>query len=128
MYASCRMSACLVILGSLSCAQPVRVLAGQTGAELYDQECADCHSLAKPPKNKKGPTLVGIMGKSAASVPNFAYSGALISAAIVWNAANMDAYIKDPKVLVPGGGKMKYDGLKNSSERAAIVEFLSQQR
>jgi cytochrome c2 len=40
----------------------------------------------------------------------------------------MDLYIKSPKALVPGGGKMKYDGLGNAAERAAIIEFLSQQK
>jgi cytochrome c len=102
--------------------------AADNGADLYDQECADCHSLAKPPKNKKGPSLVGIMGKPAAAVPNFAYSEALKAAQIVWTPDKMDAYVKNPKELVPGGGKMKYDGLANAAERAAIIEFLNQQK
>jgi cytochrome c2 len=40
----------------------------------------------------------------------------------------MDAYIKNPKALVAGGGKMKYDGLGNATERAALIEFLTQQK
>jgi cytochrome c len=102
--------------------------AADQGANLYDQECADCHSLAKAPKNKKGPSLVGIMGKSAAGVANFSYSEALIRANVIWTEENMDAYIKNPKALVAGGGKMKYDGLSNAAERAAIIEFLNRQK
>jgi cytochrome c len=102
--------------------------AGESGADLYDQECGDCHSLARPGKNKKGPSLVGIMGKQAAAVPNFAYSAALRTANIVWTPEAMDAYIRSPKAVVTGGGKMKYDGLSNAAERAAIIQFLSEQR
>jgi cytochrome c len=105
-----------------------RVPAAQSAADLYDQECGDCHSLAKPPKNKKGPSLVGIMGKPAAAVVNFTYSDALRAAKIVWTADRMDAYIKNPKAVVAGGGKMKYDGLASPTERAAIIEFLNQQK
>jgi cytochrome c len=103
---------------------PALASATQPGADLYDQECGDCHSLARPAKNKKGPSLIGIMDKPAASVPNFAYSEALRAAKIVWTADTMDAYIKNPRAVVAGGGKMKYDGLGNTAERAAIIEFL----
>jgi cytochrome c len=68
------------------------------------------------------------MGKSAAAMPNFVYSKALKAANILWTADQMDAYIKNPKALVSGGGKMKYDGLQNAAERAAIIEFLNQQK
>lgn len=101
--------------------------ATDSGADLYDQECADCHSLAKSHKNKKGPSLVGIVGQSAAKVPNFDYSEALKLAGIVWTPEQLDAYIKNPKSVVAGGGKMKYDGLGNAAERAAIIRFLSEQ-
>jgi cytochrome c len=107
---------------------PTSGFAAQSGADLYDQECGDCHSLARPPKNKKGPSLIGIMGQQAAAVPNFAYSEALRAAKILWTPDTMDAYIKNPKAVVIGGGKMKYDGLGNAAERAAIIEFLNQQR
>ena len=102
--------------------------AGQSGADLYDQECGDCHSLAQPPKNKKGPSLRGIMGKQAGAASNFAYSAALRTANIVWTAETMDAYIRSPKVVVAGGGKMKYDGLSSAAERAAIIQFLIEQK
>jgi cytochrome c len=115
------------IVVALCCAS-TPIQAAEVAADLYDQECADCHSLAKPLKNKKGPSLVGIMGKPAASVPNFTYSAALKEANIVWTVEKMDLYIKNPKAVVPGGGKMKYDGLANAAERAAIIEFLSQHK
>src|SRR5215510_2019100 len=42
------------------------------GRQVY-RKCQACHSL-EPGKNTLGPTLAGIVGKKAASVPNFSYS------------------------------------------------------
>jgi cytochrome c len=118
---------CAQIGASLLFSIPARAT-DHDGAVLYDQECADCHSLARSLKNKKGPSLVGIMGKAAAGVPDYRYSEALKSAGIAWTKDVLDAYIADPKKVVPGGGKMKYDGLDQADERAAIIEFLSHQQ
>lgn len=93
------------------------------GASLFDQECADCHSLKG--KNKKGPTLAGIIGRKSASVTDFTnYSDAMKSKAIIWSADNINAYIKNPRTFLPGG-TMKYDGLADADSRAAIVAYLA---
>ncbi|WP_043112458.1 c-type cytochrome [Solimonas flava] len=97
------------------------------GADLYDENCADCHSLAKPLKNKKGPGLVGVVGRTAASVPDFNYSDALRAAKLAWTPDQLDAYLRAPKTLVPGG-KMKFDGMDKADERRDLIEFLATQR
>jgi cytochrome c len=96
------------------------------GGEVFDDECVDCHSVSKSTKNKKGPSLVGIFGAKAAAVAGATYSDALKASGLVWNAENLDAYIKNPKSVVPGGGTMKYDGLPDPSARAALIDFLKQ--
>jgi cytochrome c len=96
------------------------------GADLFDENCADCHSLAKPLKNKKGPGLVGAVGRKAASVPGFSYSDALRSADLTWTAEKLDAYLRAPKQLVPGG-KMKFDGMPRADERKDLIDFLAGQ-
>ena len=50
---------------------------------------------------------------------------ALKAARIVWTKATLDAYISNPKKVVRGAGKMKYEGLDEASARAAIIDFLS---
>ena len=101
--------------------------AAADGSAVFDDECADCHSVAKPLKHKKGPSLVGIFGRKAATYDWDKYSDALKKSGLVWTAENLDAYIKNPKAVVSGGGTMKYDGLADPSGRAALVEFLKQQ-
>lgn len=97
------------------------------GADLYDENCAECHSLAKPLKNKKGPGLSGIVGRKAASVQGFAYSDALRASDFAWSAEKLDAYLAAPKQLVPNG-KMKFDGMNKAAERKDLIEFLAGQR
>jgi cytochrome c len=93
------------------------------GADLFAEECGDCHS-AVPGKNKKGPTLTGVNGRKAASVADFAgYSDSMRQSGIVWTSDRIDAYIAAPKKIVPGG-KMKYDGLADAAARADVIAYL----
>ena len=93
------------------------------GANVFAEECGDCHS-ALPGKDKKGPTLTGVIGRKAGSVASFAdYSDAMKASTIVWSADRIDAYITAPKKVVPGG-KMKYDGLGEAASRADVIAFV----
>jgi cytochrome c len=96
------------------------------GGKLFEEECAECHS-AKPGKNKKGPTLFSVAGRSAGSVPDYVYSDAMKSSGVSWTADRLDAYIAAPRKLIPGC-KMKYDGLSDASARADLIEFLHNTR
>ena len=93
------------------------------GADVFAEECGDCHS-AVPGKDKKGPTLTGIAGRKAGTVASFAgYSEAMQASGIVWSAERIDAYVAAPKKVVPGG-KMKYDGLGDAAARADVIAFV----
>lgn len=94
----------------------------ERGADVFDSQCAECHSV-KPAKNKKGPTLFGSIGRHSGTVADFVYSEAMKQSGIVWTPDKVDAYISNPKKLVPGG-KMKFDGLDNAGERADVIAYL----
>jgi cytochrome c len=94
------------------------------GADIFAEECGDCHS-AIPGKSKKGPTLTGVIGRKAGTVANFAgYSDTMKESGIVWTTDKIDAYITHPKKVVPAG-KMKYDGLEDAAARADVIAYLS---
>jgi cytochrome c len=95
----------------------------RVGADLYAEQCAECHSL-KAGKNKKGPTLHAGYGRKAAALPDYAYSEALRASGITWTAEPLDAYLTQPKKAVPGG-KMKYDGLADPKARADLIAYLA---
>jgi len=92
------------------------------GADAFAEECGDCHST-KEGKAKKGPPLVGISGRKAGVVTDFAYSDAMLQSGIAWTPEKIDAYITQPRKVVPGG-KMKYDGLADAAARADVVAYV----
>jgi cytochrome c len=102
---------------------PVHAADAAHGASVFEAECAECHSV-KPGKNRKGPSLFGVAGRSAASVPDYVYSEALKNSGLSWTADRLDAYIIAPRKLVPGC-KMQYDGLEDAAARADLIEFLN---
>ena len=94
------------------------------GANVFAEECGDCHSVT-PGKNKKGPGLYGVVGRNAASVPDFSgYSDGIKQSGITWSTDKIDAYITQPRKIVPGG-KMKYDGLDDAGARSDVIAYLS---
>ena len=71
------------------------------GAIVFKQ-CQVCHSIGPGAKNKIGPELNGLDGRSAGVVPDFRYSNANRNSGLVWSEANFKEYVKYPRVIVPG--------------------------
>ncbi len=93
------------------------------GADVFAEECGDCHS-AVAGKNKKGPSLHGVLGRKAGSLSDFlGYSDAMKQLGQVWDAEKINAYIAHPRKVV-AGGKMKYDGLDDTAARADVIAYL----
>ena len=93
------------------------------GGDVFAEECAECHSVREG-KNKKGPSMFGVVGRRAATVPDASYSDALKGSGLTWTSDKLDAYLAAPKKFVPGG-KMKYDGLVGAAERASLLSYLA---
>ncbi|PLP58070.1 hypothetical protein CYK37_17880 [Mesorhizobium loti] len=89
--------------------------------------CMICHEAAND-TNKIGPSLHGVIGRKAGSLPSFEskYSDAMKKAGtdgLVWDETNIAAYIKAPKVKVPGN-KMAFAGLQNDTDIANVIAYL----
>lgn len=102
--------------------KPATASDAAAGAKVFATECAECHSVREG-KDKKGPSLFGIVGSKAAQREGWVYSDALRSANLTWNQATLSNYIANPKMLVPGG-KMKYEGLSDVKQREDLVAWL----
>lgn len=92
------------------------------GKSVFNK-CAICHSPAAG-KNGLGPTLFGIVGRHSASVPGYSYSEAMKAANKTWDEATLDAYLTDPKAMVPGT-KMTFAGLSKAEDRANVIAYLA---
>ena len=89
-------------------------------------QCMSCHSV-EPGKNLIGPSLHGVVGRRAASLPGYSYSPALKGAGLTWDAATLDKWIEGPMKLVPGT-KMTYAGLADPAKRKALIDWLATQK
>ena len=84
-------------------------------------QCAACHSTDG--STRTGPTLKGIIGRKAGSTAEFHYSRAMKRAAIVWDAATLDAYLSHPQQEIPGN-TMPFAGIADAKQRADLVAYL----
>lgn len=97
--------------------------ADEPGEAVFKKNCAICHELA-PGKTKLGPSLAGIVGRKAGSVPGYAYSVANKNSGVTWDEKTLDTYLTDPRKFMPGT-KMTFPGLKNADDRKSLIEYLS---
>lgn len=93
------------------------------GAALF-RKCSACHELTAPASAKAGPTLLGVFGRRAGSVPGFPYSRALKESGLVWNVATVDRlFALGPEAVVPGS-KMPLQRMPDARDRADLIQFL----
>jgi cytochrome c len=94
------------------------------GRQAY-RACAACHSLA-PDRNMTGPTLAGLWGRKAGSLPSFQrYSPALKSVDFLWDEDTLDPWLKDPARTLPGN-RMMFRGIDDAQVRADLIAYLKQ--
>ncbi|WP_240700115.1 c-type cytochrome [Sphingomonas gei] len=85
--------------------------------------CKACHSVTRGGTNGVGPNLFGIFGAPAAAKPGYAYSPAMKGSKIRWERAKLDAYLADPRAVVPGT-RMTVPGIPDPAKRNEIIGFL----
>ena len=74
----------------------------------------------------RGPAQNGVYGSKAGTRAGYNFSPAMKEAGgkgLVWNDANLDKYLENPKAIVPGT-KMVFPGLKNEKDRQDVIAYL----
>jgi cytochrome c len=92
----------------------------ERGKALY-QGCSACHSIDE---NDIGPKHRGVVGRTAGTVPDYAYSAALKASGIVWNKVTLDRWLTNPSAMVPGT-KMFFL-LPDPQNRADVIAYLAE--
>ncbi|MES9850473.1 MAG: c-type cytochrome [Candidatus Thiodiazotropha sp. L084R] len=99
------------------------------GKKVAIKQCFACHDITENKQIRVGPPLWGVYDRAAGTVEGYQYSEAHLSKAdsIVWDEATLDAYLQDPKALVPGN-KMAYPvaglPLMSEKQRKNVIEFI----
>jgi cytochrome c len=89
------------------------------GRALFEKRCTGCHSLEK---NKQGPNLQGVYGRTSGTAAGYAYSDALKKTAVVWDEKSLDKWLSDPDQFI-AGNNMDFLVAK-AQERADLISFL----
>lgn len=92
------------------------------GRQLF-VNCQTCHSVTRGGASGAGPNLWGVIGRRAASKPDFDYSEALRRSGIVWSDAQIERWLANPATFLEGN-KMGFVGVPDATDRRAIVEYL----
>ena len=96
------------------------------GARQFARKCSLCHTLEENGRNRAGPTLFGLFGRRAGSLPGYPYSQALKSAGIVWSEETVaKLFSLGPEHYVPGS-KMPLQRISDPNKVKALVAFLKE--
>jgi cytochrome c len=102
--------------------------ADPANGEQVFKTCLACHAVGPNAKNKVGPELNGIVGRTWGAAEGFSYSQDLAegkAAGKRWDEGTLDQYIENPKAVAPKG-KMPFAGLKDATKRADLIAYLKQ--
>jgi cytochrome c2 len=125
-----RRAGALAAATALACLWPLAPAAAQQGnaadgAEVF-KKCRACHDVGPEAKNKVGPMLNDVIGRTAGTVAQFAYSEANKTAGakgLTWSEASLEKYLEDPRAFMPGT-KMAFAGLKDPQDRKDLIAYL----
>ncbi|MGI9494154.1 MAG: c-type cytochrome [Geminicoccaceae bacterium] len=110
---------------ALMVAMPLAMAEGDpTAGEKVFKKCKACHVIDKK-KNRLGPHLIGVFGRTSGTMEGFKYSKAMQEAAITWDETTIDEYLADPKGYIPKN-KMAFVGLKKEEDRANLIAYLKE--
>ena len=115
------------------CSANANETANADAAQLFNSECAQCHSVQNGAPAGIGPNLHGIVGSDAGrSMGNGDKNTARLSGALkkfaveggVWDAETLDTFLKAPEDALPGT-LMNYQGLQDAADRLALINWLA---
>lgn len=89
------------------------------GEEIYNSRCIACHS---PDANRVGPKHRGVVGRTAGTVPDFAYSQAVRNSGVVWSEETLDTWLTNPQAFIPGQ-RMNFK-VADPADRANLIAYL----
>jgi glucose/arabinose dehydrogenase/cytochrome c2 len=90
-------------LGFLIASSPAFSADASAGKALFRQRCTVCHTAESGDSGgAQGPSLVGVLGRPAASAPQFSYTQALRESKLSWDAATLKRFLNAPAGVVPG--------------------------
>jgi cytochrome c len=93
------------------------------GKTVFEKRCTGCHALDR---DREGPRLGDVYGRTSGSVAGYDYSDGLKRAKVVWNDASLNRWLADPDAVV-AGNNMEFHVAKGD-ERADLIAYFKSLR
>ena len=118
------LTAAALAVAGLATSQVITPMAGPAGdpaagQDLFLDRCVSCHI---PEGGGQGPSLKGVYGRRAGSVPGFGYSAAVRDSGVVWTAPELDRFLAGPSKALPGTAMPV--SVPDARERGDLIAFL----
>lgn len=107
-------------------AAPALAAGDPVHGETVFKKCMACHAVGENAKNKIGPVLNDVIGRTAGTLEGYKYSQAMIdagAAGMVWDEPTLTSFLTKPKALIKGT-KMAFAGIKEPQDIADVIAYL----
>lgn len=101
---------------------PELVAAGETAF----RQCSTCHEVGEGARNKTGPHLNDLFGRTAASIDGFRYSRPFVAAGeegLVWTEETVHDFLMQPRDYIEGT-RMSFRGFRDEADIDAVIAYL----
>ncbi|MBV0912777.1 c-type cytochrome [Anianabacter salinae] len=101
---------------------PALVAAGET----VFRKCSSCHQVGDGAKNRTGPHLNDLFGRTMGGIEGFKYSGVFQEArdaGRVWDEASLAEFLAKPREYM-SGTKMSFAGFRDDQDTDAVLAYL----
>lgn len=95
----------------------------ERGAKLFQKKCATCHTIKEGDAHGTGPNLWNIVNNRVGRDKLFHYSFNARTKNIIWDHDTLDAFLKQPKAIIPGT-TMIIRPMKNKENRRDIIAYM----
>ena len=88
--------------------------------------CQTCHEVGEGAKNKTGPHLNGLFGRTAGTIDGFRYSRQFVAAGeegLVWTPETLHDFLMKPRDYIKGT-RMSFAGYRDEGDIAAVTAYL----
>jgi len=116
------------IAGALTLAATIGMVGSATALDLeaarqqFLKSCGTCHTLDTGEAPRQGPSLKGLYGRAAGSLPDFKYSETLAAGSWTWTEETLDPWLENAQAAHPGTTMLYRQS--DPAKRALIIELL----
>jgi cytochrome c len=94
------------------------------GERQFVRKCSICHTLEPDSRRRAGPTLYGLFGRPAGSVPGYSYSDGLAASGVVWEAETINLLFEQGPDHFTPGSKMPMQQIAKLADRQDLIAYL----